>query len=433
MRFGITRRRHSITANRGLVSIAAALGACLLAAAPRAEAANPVFQDFFFDICDNPTGPLLDRCMEWTGPQADLSGDSESSMNPSQILSNNDTPLARAMNYAARVRNGDEDPVEQEPEAGAALQFGKFSLLFQIRTSSYETDKIADVDAERSFDGNYYGAELGFRYRTTRGFVSLNLSFDSSDQDFVGNNPGVNFEPEPTAGKTESDSVSLSVVGGASLTDTLTFAGGVGYGTSQYNFFRNAILQDSTRNLDTTRYVKTEADVDGDQAWASLNLAFNFGQERATFGPTIGITYATSSIDPYTETEISETPWGLAMSYGSTERDSVVAHTGFGAQFNRSTSTGVMSTFVRVVYEHEYDYDPDRVVSTYVLDLNNNQFQLLGDEPDRDRFHIGFGLSKEMRGGWRPYFDIDVLAGDKYIDHRYRLAAGFRKEMRRGS
>ena len=83
-----------------LTTAAVAIGAALQIGSQDAMAANPVFQDFVFaNLCTNPTGALNDRCTEWVGTVGDLSGDSESSLNPSQSLSNNHTALERALNY----------------------------------------------------------------------------------------------------------------------------------------------------------------------------------------------------------------------------------------------------------------------------------------------------------------------------------------------
>jgi hypothetical protein len=72
-----------------------------------AHAQNAAFQGFFEDVCaggGSPTGNLSARCGDTPGGGGDLSGDSESSLNPSQIVTSNESGLLRARNQELRER-----------------------------------------------------------------------------------------------------------------------------------------------------------------------------------------------------------------------------------------------------------------------------------------------------------------------------------------
>jgi uncharacterized protein YhjY with autotransporter beta-barrel domain len=414
------------------LSRAASLGALACVVSSAANAANPAFQDFFQqNVCNSPLGELQNRCTEWTGVVGDLSGDSESSLNPSHSLSNNDTALDRALNYSKQARERGDDlrsEDESEPDSGAELQFGRLNLLFQVRGSSYESSKIQDVDSERGYEGDYYGTSIGFDYRVSpRAFIGVQLGFDTADQDFVRENTGVNFDPDSTAGSIKSDTVSISVTGSINFTDSVYFVGAAGYSNTSFDLYRNSIFQESGRTPSLTRYVRTRADVDGDQTWATLNIGMDLGQRAVSFGPYFGVTLASSSLDAYSEREVGDI-WGLAMSYSATDRDSMLGYVGFHATINHSSQSGVLSTQFRVEFQHESDKDPASVTTGFLLDGTGAQFTLSGDRPDRDQAEIGFGILKVMSGGWHPYFDIAVLTGNDTLD-RYRWAAGFRKEF----
>lgn len=416
-----------------LTTAAVAIGAALQIGSQDAMAANPVFQDFVFaNLCTNPTGALNDRCTEWVGTVGDLSGDSETSLNPSQSLSNNHTALERALNYSKEARErGDELHSESEqPDTSddVAVQFGRASLLFQVRGSSIESDKVVDVDAERGFESDYYGTSIGFDYRVgNRGFVGVQLGFDTMDQDFVAELPGNNFNPGGSAGSLESDTTSLSLTGSFSFSERAYFVGSVGFADSEYDIARNSIYQQSNRDPMFTQNVNTVAEADGDQTWATFNFGFSFGSGAVNYGPYFGVTTATSEFDAYTEREIGQET-GFAMSYSATERDSLLSYVGFSADINRSTASGVLSTQFRIEYQHESDRDPNIVNTSYVLDQTNSVFALESDVFDSDQIEVAFGIVKVMRDGWQPYFDIAVLTGNDTMD-RYRWAAGFRKEF----
>lgn len=226
----------------------------------------------------------------------------------------------------------------------------------------------------------------------------------------------------------KADTLSLSLIGSVDFNDRVYFLGALGYGDSEFELYRNAIFQESGRTPDLTRYVNTRGDTDGDQTWASLNLGVNLGRGAVSFGPYFGVTYATSSVDAFTEREIGPEPWGLGMGFSATERDSLLSHVGFRVDLNRSTESGVLSVQFRLEYQNEGDKDPDRVTTYYVLDGNQSPYSLVGDEIDSSQAEIAFGLVKVMPGGWQPYFDVALLTGNDFVD-RHRWAIGFRKQF----
>src|SRR6185295_9271792 len=83
----------------------AAAGSLLLTGT-QALAANAEFQNFLFTVCAAPSGTLATRCGETTGATGNVSGDSESSLNPSQALGSNlpAVGVAQARSKQARER-----------------------------------------------------------------------------------------------------------------------------------------------------------------------------------------------------------------------------------------------------------------------------------------------------------------------------------------
>src|SRR5690606_7345030 len=100
------------------------------------------------------SGALAARCGETPTAAGDLSGDSESSLNPSQTLSSTDGALAAVR---ARTREA-RDRVERYRGGGdasaAEIPFGPFSLLLNGRLAWEDRDREVDVDAERGFESD---------------------------------------------------------------------------------------------------------------------------------------------------------------------------------------------------------------------------------------------------------------------------------------
>jgi hypothetical protein len=183
--------------------------------------ANVVFQDFFTQVCAGaPTGELATRCGETGNGTGDgnLSGDSESSLNPSQTLSSNDTALASARNRSQETRERGELLREDESALGdgsASQSFGRLSLLANVRGEFYETDRPAGGDPDRGYDGDLWALDAGLDYRLTDRFVLGGiLSYEQTDADFDKDlQQGEPFTPASEAGSMESESIGITLFG----------------------------------------------------------------------------------------------------------------------------------------------------------------------------------------------------------------------------
>lgn len=120
-----------------------------LLAATSAHAANGSFQDFFVDVCSAPTGTLADRCDETPGAAGDLSGDSESSLNPSQNASHNQATLASAQ-LRSRQAGEKADASREDAAAGGS----GLSLLANGFSSQFDRDVGTQQGLERGLDAD---------------------------------------------------------------------------------------------------------------------------------------------------------------------------------------------------------------------------------------------------------------------------------------
>ena len=167
-----------------------------------ASGANQAYQNFFFAACTNPTGALAARCAETPGGTGNLSGDSESSLNPSQTLSRGDAGIAASRASSEQARDRAERARKGEAPADA-VRIGPFSLLINGRSMYEEADRTVDVDPARGYEADAWGFELGFDYRVNdRLVIGLLGVSESTDTEFDRERPGVNFTPQGDAGKT---------------------------------------------------------------------------------------------------------------------------------------------------------------------------------------------------------------------------------------
>jgi outer membrane lipase/esterase len=400
-------------------------GAGILAGASAAHAANAAFQDYFFTVCDSPSGALAARCAETPGGTGDLSGNSESSLNPSQTLAGGDAGLAaarvaneHARDRAARVRSGETDT--------DAVRVGPFSLLINARGTFTEYDRTPDADAERGYDRDEWGAELGFDYRVSDALVlGALLVWETADTEFDRENPGVNFVPLENAGAIDTDrfGVTLFAALDVGARSYLQFA--AGYLAADHDVTRNVVFQESGRVVPQTN-VRTSANVDGTDAFVSALWGYLGERDGWTFGPYLGLLYARSETDSYTERDLTGS--GLALAVDDYERESLLGTVGVRVGRGFAFGGGILLPEVRVEYLHEFERDAEQASTSLLFDTAANVFALEGDDPDRDYFTAGAGLVFLLPNGWMPFIDYQATLGYEDLDE-WRITAGLRREL----
>ena len=127
-----------------------------LLVASAGSAQNAQFQAYFVSVCPTATGALLARCQQTPGGLGDLSSDSESSLNPNQLVALNDAALSRSQSTAREVQERLEAKRDEHQEA-AAGGLG-WSAYFHARGQFLDRSASA---TERGFEADAYGFHLG--------------------------------------------------------------------------------------------------------------------------------------------------------------------------------------------------------------------------------------------------------------------------------
>lgn len=408
------------------------LRACLLfalsATALPAGAADPAFQSYFFQVCATATGALATRCSETPAGLGDLSGDSESSLKPSQNLSHTksssglaEVRSTEARERAAGVREGDDTAAET---AEGAVQLGPFSLLIHGRVTSLEKDRDPAIHNERGLDGDGWALEIGLDRRVSeRLFVGALAAFENVSYDFDADQVTGTFTPADRAGSADTDSKSLTLYAVWNVTERSFIDTSLGYGRQQHSFRRNPVAQGAPRLSQVQGQVSGSPD--SRVWWAALNAGLDFGSGATTFGPFLGLTYTNSKIDAYSEQDLNGS--GLHMALAECRRTSVLGHVGLRADRAFSTARGVFVPQLRVEYLHEFRNRALVGSARYVLDNGSAVFSMTGDQPDQGRVSIGAGLNAILPNGWIAFVNFDTLVGSD-LD-RNRATLGLRVEL----
>lgn len=388
-----------------------------------ALASDPVFQSFFFDACDNPVGALATRCGETPGGTGDLSGNSESSLNPNQTVNSNQTPLANARSQISRAEERVEDVKDGDNGSAETLMIGPFSLLVNGNYTWFDQDAS---DRERGYDGDTYGLELGLDYRLSdKAVIGGFLGYENTDFDYDKDEAGRNFTPQGNSGTNDADTYSLVLFGAYDFTERLYAEGTIGASLTEFELERNVVFQESTRTIGQTN-VRAKGDPDGNAYWVSGSLGYGFGSGALSYTPYVKAGYVRSEIDDYTEKDLNGS--GLQMIVDDNNRDSITTSVGIRGSYAYGMNWGVLVPQVHLEYEHEFDEDAQSSTTAYALDVNRNTFTIEGDGPDRDYFNAGVGVVSIFPNSWIVFLNYEGLFGYEDLD-RHRVVAGLRREF----
>lgn len=389
-----------------------------------AWATNPALQGLFFDACVNPTGALAARCGETTDAQGNLSGDSESSLNPSQPLSGNQLALRSALSSAEDARS--RARADGTTEETIRVDIGRFSLLANYDHVWEDRSRVQDEDNERGYDADTDGVEVGFDYRLTdTAFAGVLIGYQALDAAFVAENPGTSFDPAGSAGSIDGETWGITgfLSAGLGTSAYLDFSAGYRWGENDYQ--RNSVFQESNRVIAQTNSV-TKGSADTREFWGAVNGGWDLSSGAWTFGLAGGLTYTDSHIDGYRETDVSQT--GLAMDVSSTDQNSLIGQLGLRVQYAIGTSFGVLIPSLRADYTHDFDGGSSALSAGYLLDASGNRLRLDSDDADTDYFTLGAALTAVLPNGWMPYIDVSGWVDYQDLD-RYRVLVGLRKEL----
>ncbi len=404
--------------------IAAAVGLALAASSARAD--NAPFQTFFFAVCPGATGALATRCAQTPGGLGDLSGSSESSLNPSQSLSRNAPNVGVALARTKAVRERGERQRDDDLSGAIKMEHGRLSLLINVLATDTNRASGGLNSAERGFEGDSQAIEAGLDYRVSdKVVIGGLLGGERSKYRFDAEALGVNFTPQASAGGSDADNKYLTLFANWAIGQSGFIEVSGGFEKYSGSYQRLSVFQESTRLVAQTN-VAVEGDSDSKVRWASINAGFDVSRERLSFGPFLGISTVRATLDGFAERDLSGS--GLNMRFSSTTRKSLLMHAGMHASYTFSGQSGVFVPQLRLEYQKDFADDPESLGASFVLDPRNTQLQMTGRTWDRDGLNAGLSLVAVLPNGWMPYLDYSTLLGYKSLK-RQRLTLGLRVEF----
>jgi len=287
------------------------------------------------------------------------------------------------------------------------------SPLSGFANLSYGTGIRDGTDRTDSFDFSSYNITVGLDYRFLEHLtLGAAVNYFNIDSEF-------DNKPTVAGGDLDSDGWGGALYG-TYYQDNFYIDGLVGYAASAYDVRRNIVIPSHTSVSPINETAK--ASPDSKDYSLSIGGGYSFNQGGLTYGPYARATYMKVAIDDYQEqgAEVS----GLNLNVAGQDWKSFT--TVLGAQFSYALSRkfGVLLPQGRLGWVHQFENDAQNMTATYVTDPNNVVLSAFTDDPDRDYFELGIGVSAVFQGGMQLFANYDTILGFKNLtDHLFTIGA----------
>lgn len=260
---------------------------------------------------------------------------------------------------------------------------------------------------EAGFDFSTNGLTLGIDYRYTNEFV-LGGAFNylSTDSDYTGKSSNLDI-----------DGYSLSLYGSYYKSEQIFVDSIVSIGLNSYDSKREFTTGGMDHSL--------KGDTDGTEYELSIGAGYEYNNQNFSFVPEARINYLHIEVDSYDETSANS---GLNLSIDQQDIESLVASVSGSFSMAYSTVYGVFIPYLTIEWEHEFSNDSRAIVARFVNDPSHTDFSVLTDNPDRDYFHLGLGVTAALQKGKSAFLYYEDMLGHNDTS-QYSITGGFRLEF----
>ncbi len=292
--------------------------------------------------------------------------------------------------------------------------FGKLGIFVN---GSYNFGDRDQSTTQNGFDFNIFDVTGGVDYRFTNNFV-LGVAFTYVRTD---------IDLDLSAGSLDTNAYYGSVYGSLYIFDKFYIDGLANFGWIDYSSERNINF-----TVDGTTVNQTaNGDTNGFYYAFSANAGYDFHFEGLTFGPLGRFNYSQANIDGFQETIEGGGPGiGLALDVDDQEAKSLT--TALGGQVSYAISTGWGVFLPQVIFEwvHEFE-DTGNTSATFMAGsglVNNPTINVQGEDPDRDTFNLGGGISAVFHHGVSAFVYYESILGWENVTSYY-ISGGIRFEL----
>lgn len=278
---------------------------------------------------------------------------------------------------------------------------------------TYGTGDKDTTARETGFDFSSWNVALGADYRFNDNLVGgAALSLAKVDSDF-----------DLALGSTKDQVLSLSLYGTYYLKDSFYIDAHGGYSRHDFDTSRQIFVPTNNGNAGFTANATSDG-VGGDQLTAFVGGGYTLTRDATTVTPYLNLAYLNLKIDQFQETE---TVGGMALNVQEQTVESLQSALGVRVSHSISSASGVFVPTAHVAFHHEFANSSRSITARFVNDPASTVFIIPSEEPDRNFFSLGLGVSSVFRGGLTGYVNYETVIGLRDVTSHI-FGAGVRAE-----
>jgi outer membrane autotransporter protein len=253
---------------------------------------------------------------------------------------------------------------------------------------------------EPGFDFHTAGLTAGVDYRVLPQLV-LGAAFGYAS---------VETDYDANAGEMSANTYSVSVYGSYFLGTAFHLDAIFTYGWNDYDTKRNIAFPGISATA--------KADPSGNQLAVGASAGYDFHFGALTVGPSLRVSYVNVDVDRYRERGAGIFDLGVK----SQNAESLTTSLGGEISYAISVPFGVLTPLIRFEWEHEYLGGSRLVQGTLVSDPTQTLFSARTNDPDRDYFNLGVGITGTFRSGVSAFFYYETILGQSRVtNHLFTL------------
>jgi outer membrane autotransporter protein len=299
------------------------------------------------------------------------------------------------------LANNNLSPVPTGGAASSDASFGRFGAFV---TAGYVWGSEDPTSFSPGFDINRWSILGGLDYRFTDNLVagaSLRYAHDS-------------YSYDSNRGDMSGNDYSLAVYGTYFLPSGLFFDGLISYGYNDYTLHRTVNYSVVGKNANQTATSTPTADL-----WnINLGVGYTYYREAWSLTPSLHLNYLENKVDSYNEamsSPVSSSVPGSSMALGIASQTyrSFVSDLGIQVARAFSLKSSVLQPYLRLSWLHEFENSQQQVGAFFINDINKATTPLfiVTNEPTRDYFNLGVGVSAQFARGVSGFISYDTLLG----------------------
>jgi outer membrane autotransporter protein len=163
----------------------------------------------------------------------------------------------------------------------------------------------------------------------------------------------------------------------------------------------------------------------------SIGAGYAYSQNGFSFSPYVKANYSKAEIDATAENKIANPSlaYNQALSDDQQFTESFSGVLGSQFEYSLNTNMGVITPYLRLEWEHEFDDNARQLSARFFRASNNPQDpesitnSSLSGEFDRDFFNVGIGISTVFPQGIIGFIDYETILGLEDLTN-HQVSAG---------